>query len=71
MLFNSFDHAMQDESARQDSVEMERSWILQLSKLVNHNGAKIVRACVLNVNKYTKARTKMELGKLWTRAAYN
>ena len=27
---------------RQESVEMERFWNLQLSKFVNHNGAKIV-----------------------------
>ena len=50
-----------DESARRDSVEMERFWNLQHSKLVNHNGAKMVD--VWNVNKLTEARTKMEVGK--------
>ena len=66
MLFDSFDHAMQDESARQDSVE--GFWNLQLSKFVNHNGAKMVEVCVWNVNKPTEARTKMEVGRLRTRA---
>ena len=61
MLFDSFDHAMQDESARQDSVQMERFWNLQLSKFVNHNGAKMVDVCVWNVKKHTKARTEMEV----------
>ena len=34
MLFDSFDHAMQDESAarQSDSVEMERFYNLQCSK---------------------------------------
>ena len=59
MLFHSFDHVMQDESARQDSVE--GFWSLQLSKFVNHNGAKMVEVCVWNVNKLTEARTKMDL----------
>ena len=63
----SFDHAMQDESARQDSVEMERFWNLQHSKFVNHNDAKIVD--VWNVNKLTETRTKMEVAKLQTKAA--
>ena len=44
---------MQDESARQDSVEMEMYWNLQLSKFVNHNGVKMVDICVWNVNKLT------------------
>ena len=66
MLFDSFDHAMQDESARQDSVE--GFWNLQLSKFVNHNGAKMVEVCVWNVNKLTEAQTKMEVGRLRTRA---
>ena len=48
--------------SRQDSVEMERFWNLQLSKFVNHNGAKMVDVCVLNANKLTEARTKMEVG---------
>ena len=68
MLFHSFDHAMQDESARQDSVEMERFWNLQLSKFLNHNGAKMIDVCVWNVSKLVKARTKMGVGKLRTRA---
>ena len=55
-----------DESARRDSVEMERFWNLQHSKLVNHNGAKMVD--VWNVNKLTEARTKMEVAKLRTKA---
>ena len=74
MLFDSFDHAMQDESAarQSDSVEMERFCNLQRSKfvlLLNHirYGAKMVD--VWNVNKPTEARTKMEVGKLRTRAA--
>ena len=61
--------AMQDESGRQDSREMERFWNLQLTKFVNHNGAKIVDVCVLNVNELTEARTKMEAGKICIRAA--
>ena len=55
---------MQDESARQESVEMERFRDLQHSKFVNHNGGKMV-----DVNKITEARTKMEAGKLWTKTA--
>ena len=51
MLFDSFNHAMQDESAKQDSVEIERFWNLQRSKFVNYNDAKL-----------TDARTKMEVG---------
>ena len=51
MLFDSFNHAMQDESAKQDSVEIERFWNLQRSKFVNYNDAK-----------FTDARTKMEVG---------
>ena len=66
MLFDSFDHAMLDESERQDSVAMERFWNLQHSKFINHNGAKMV--AVWNVNKLTGARTKTEVGKLRTKA---
>ena len=69
MLSDSFDHAMQDESARQDSVEMEKFRNLQLSKFINHNDAKMVDACVWNVTRLTEARTKMEVGKLRTRGA--
>ena len=69
MLFDNFDRAMQDESPRQDNVEMERFWNLQLSKFVNYIGAKMVDVCVWNVNKLTEARTKMEVGKLRTSAA--
>ena len=60
-------------NARQASKrkEMERFWNLQRNlqrlKFVNHNGAKMVD--VWNVNKLTKARTKMEVGKLRTRVA--
>ena len=50
-----------------DSVEMERFWNLQHSKFVNYNGTKMVDAW--NVNKLTEARTKMEVGKLRTKAA--
>ena len=53
---------MQGESARQDSVDMERIWNLQHSKFVNHNGAKMVD--IWNVNKLTKARTKVEVYKV-------
>ena len=45
---------------------MERFWNLQHSKLVNHNGAKMVD--VWNVNKLTEAQTEMEVTKLWTKA---
>ena len=38
-------------------------------KVLNSACAKMVDVCVRNVNKHTKARTKMEPGKLWTRAA--
>ena len=57
------------QSVRQDSVEMERFWNLQLSKFVNHNGNKMVDVCIWNVNKLTEARTKMGVGKLRTSAA--
>ena len=62
---------MQDDSARQDSVEMERFqfWNLKLSKFVNHNDAKMVDACTWNANKPTEAWTKTEVGTLRTRAA--
>ena len=40
----------------------------KLSKFVNHNVAKTINLCVWNVNKLTEAQTKMEVGKLWTRA---
>ena len=40
----SFDHAMQNESARQDDVEMEKFWNLQHLKFVNYNGAKMIDA---------------------------
>ena len=63
MLFHSFDHAIQV------NVEMERFWNLQLSKFVNHNDAKMVDVCVLNINKLIEARTKMEVGKLRVIAA--
>ena len=69
MLFDSFDHAMQDDSVRQGNVEMEGFWNLQPSKFVNHNGTKMIYVCVWNVNKRTKARTKIEVSKLQTRAA--
>ena len=49
-----------------DKVEMEKFWNLQHSKFVNHNGAKM--GDVWNVNKLTEARTKMEVGKLRTKA---
>ena len=62
----TFDYAMQDKSARQDSVEMERFWNLQHSKFVNHNDPKMVD--IWNVKKLTEARTKMEVGKLRTKA---
>ena len=51
---------------KKDSMEMERFWNLQHSKLVNHNGAKMVD--VWNVNKLTEAQTEMEVAKLWTKA---
>ena len=41
---------------------------LQLSKIANHNSAKMIDVCVWNVNKLTEARTEMEVGKLRTRA---
>ena len=63
MLFHSFDHAIQV------NVEMERFWNLQLSKFVNHNDAKMVDVCVLNINNLIEARTKMEVGKLRVIAA--
>ena len=69
MFFDGFGHGMLDESARQDSVAME-TWdlhALQHSKFINHNGAKMV--AVWNVNKLTETRTKMEVGKLQTKAA--
>ena len=69
MVFVSFDHAMYDESARQDSVELERFWNLQLLRFVNHNGTKMVDVCVWNVNKLTEARSKIEVSILRTRAA--
>ena len=50
-----------------DSVEMERFWNLQHSKFLNYNGTKMVDA--LNVNKLTEAQTKIEVGKLRTKAA--
>ena len=59
MLFNSFNHAMLGESARKNLV-------VQHSKFVNHNGAKMVD--VWNVNKLTEAQTKMEVAKLQTKA---
>ena len=67
MLFDI--HAvMQDESgSRHDSVEMKKFW--NLSKFINHNGAKMVDVRVLNVNKLTEGWTKMEVGKLCVRAA--
>ena len=49
------------------SMEIGRFWNLQHPKFVNLNGAKMVE--VWNVNKLTKAGTKMEAGKLWTKAA--
>ena len=63
----TFAYAMQDESARQDRVEMERFWNLQHSKFVNHIGQKMVD--VWDVNKLTEARTKMEVGKIRTKAS--
>ena len=56
MLFNSFDHAMQDDSARQNRVEMESFLNPQLSIFVNHNGAKMVDVYVWNVNKHAKGK---------------
>ena len=50
----------------QENVEMERFWNLQHSKFVNHNNPKMVD--VWNVKKLTEARTKMEVGKLRTKA---
>ena len=50
-----------------DSVEIRRFWNLQHPKFVNHYGTKMVD--VWNVNKLTEARTKMEAGKLRTKAA--
>ena len=52
-MFNAFDHAKQDESARQREVEMERFWNLQRSKFANYEGGKMVD--VWNVNKLTEA----------------
>ena len=63
----TFGYAMQDESARQDRVEMERFWNLQHSKFVNHIGPKMVE--VWDFNKLMEARTKMEVGKLRTKAS--
>ena len=51
---------------KKDSVKMEKFCNLQDSKLVNHNGAKMVD--VWNVNKLTEAWTKMEVAKLRTKA---
>ena len=42
MLFDSFDHVMLHEFARQDSVEMTRFWNLQHSKFLKQNGVKMV-----------------------------
>ena len=42
--------------------------VLESAALVNHNGDKMVDVCVWNVNKLTEARTKMEVGKLRTKA---
>ena len=42
MLFDSFDHVMLHEFARQDSVEMTSFWNLQHSKFVKQNGVKMV-----------------------------
>ena len=59
MLFDSF--------VRQRGNGKVLESALQHSKFVNHNGAKMVD--VWNVNKLTEARTKMEGGKLPTKAA--
>ena len=50
-----------------DSVEMERFWNLQHSKFLNYNGTKMVDAW--NANKLTEEQTRMEVGKLRTKAA--
>ena len=50
-----------------DSEEMERFWNRQHSKFLNYNGTKMVDAW--NVNKLTEAQTKIEVGKLRTKAA--
>ena len=52
-------------TSQQGRVEMERVWNLQLSEFVNPNGAKMVDVW----NKLTEPRTRMEVGKLLTRAA--
>ena len=58
MLFSSF--------ARQRGNGKVLESPLQYSKFVNQNGAKMVD--LWNVNKLTEARTKMEVGKLRTKA---
>ena len=59
MLFNSFVRQLGNGKVLESA--------LQHSKFVNHNGAKMVD--VWNVNKLTEAQTKMEVGKLRTKAA--
>ena len=59
MLFDSF--------VRQGGNGKVLESVLQHSKFVNHNGSKMVD--VWNVNKLTEVRTKMEVGKLRTKAA--
>ena len=67
MLSDSFDHAMQDESARQDSVEMEKFRNLQFSKFINHNDAKMVDVCVW---KYGMSTNLPRHGPKWNSANY-